>query len=330
MTRPALAVDHPPIELARIAFTQLTGETVDRIAPLSGGWGHLSWLVRTASGRYLIKTGVRRPHQADLFRQVAAQQLAAAGDVTTPLVVAVGDGNGPLQRPCYVQTWIEGTDGATALARMHTDQATRFGHGLGETLAALHRIKGPRFAEDCAGTVTYPTWKAACTTRLQRLITATEQAQALPAAVLYPVADRLTALINDLDTAITPRLTHRDVYLPNTVMPAHLPHQGAPGAVALLDWEAAAFYDPVWDFVKLGMWVFDRHPQLRAPFHQGYTACSALPDGHDERLTVYQGIEYLAAFPYFGAAWPDSTMLDGFRGLLAGWMDRHGLAGALP
>jgi aminoglycoside phosphotransferase (APT) family kinase protein len=325
MNLPALAADHLPIELARVAFTQLTGENVERIAPLSRGWGHLSWTVRTASGRYLIKTGIRRPHQADLYRQVTAQQIAAAGGVATPLVVAVGDGGGPLQRPCYVQTWIEGTDGATALARLDEKETALFGHRLGQSLAFLHRIPGPRFAEDCAGTVTYPSWQAACTARLERLVAATEKTGALPAPILYAAADRLTVLIAGLTGAITPRLTHRDIYLPNTLL-----LDGDADAVALLDWEAAAFYDPVWDFVKLGMWVFDEHPHLRAPVLQGYTAHAPLPDGFDDRLTVYQGIEYLAAFPYFGAAWPDATMLDGFRKRLAAWMDRHGLAGDRP
>lgn len=328
MNLPALAADHPPIELARVAFTQLTGEHVDRIAPLSRGWGHLSWTVRTASGRYLIKTGIRRPHQSDLYRQVAAQQLAAAGGVTTPLVVAIGDGGGPLQRPCYVQTWIEGTDGAAALASLNAEGAAHFGRALGQTVAALHRVPGPRFAEDCAGTVTYPSWRSACAARLQRLVTASEDANALPAATLYALTDRLTELIDSLDGDVSPRLTHRDIYLPNTLLPDGQGSGSAP--VALLDWEAAAFYDPVWDFVKLGMWVFDKHPQLRNPFHAGYTAHSALPDGFTERLTLYQGIEYLAAFPYFGAAWPDEAMLDGFRKLLANWMDHHGLAGERP
>ncbi|WP_413100145.1 phosphotransferase family protein [Streptomyces sp. Inha503] len=325
MTLPALAADHPPIELARVAFTQLTGEHAERIAPLSRGWGHLSWTIRSASGRYLIKTGIRRPHQSDLYRQVAAQQLAAAGGVITPLVVAVGDGVGPLQRPCYVQTWIDGTDGATALNRLDTEGTTRFGRALGHVAAALHRIPGPRFAEDCAGTVTYPSWQAACTARIQRLVTATEKTEALPAPILYAVADRLTTLVDSLDGNITPRLTHRDAYLPNTLL-----LNDDPDVAALLDWEAAAFYDPVWDFVKLGMWVFDKHPQLRDPFLAGYTSRAALPDGFEERLTVYQGIEYLAAFPYFGAAWPDEAMLDGFRQLLVGWMDRHHLTGARP
>lgn len=157
------------------------------------------------------------------------------------------------------------------------------------------------------------------------MVTATEKAQALPAAVLYTVADRLTALIDRLTGGITPRLSHRDLYLPNTLL-----LDGDPAPAALLDWESAAFYDPVWDFVKLGMWVFDRHPQLRSPFLNGYTDTTELPDGFDERLTVYQGIEYLAAFPYFGAAWPDEAMLDGFRTLLAGWMDRHNLPGQRP
>ncbi|MGH3980400.1 MAG: phosphotransferase, partial [Pseudonocardiaceae bacterium] len=100
--------------------------------------------------------------------------------------------------------------------------------------------------------------------------------------------------------------------------------------VALVDFESAAFYDPVWDFVKLHMWVFDIHPHLRRPFLAGYTAETPLPADFAERLVVYQGIEYLAGFPYFGRTWPDAAMLESFRRLLGCWMDSAGLRGARP
>ncbi|AUY50418.1 aminoglycoside phosphotransferase family protein [Streptomyces sp. CB01881] len=325
MTPPPLAADHhPPTELARVAFTELTGERVERIAPISQGWGHLSWAVRTNSGRYLIKSGIRRPHQADLYRQVTAQQIAAASGVSTPLVVAVGAADSPLQRPCYVQTWIEGADAATMLPRMDAQETARFAGALGRQVATVHQIPGPRFAEDCAATTTYPTWPAACLARLQKLTAAIEETAVLPPAVLYAVADRLTALVGQLGENVVPRLSHRDLYLPNTLITS------GNGQVAILDWEAAAFYDPVWDFVKLGMWVFERHPELRAPFLAGYTDVAPLPDGFHERLMIYQGIEYLAGFPYFGSAWPDDGMLAAFRTLLAGWMDAQGLDGERP
>ncbi|WP_327074481.1 aminoglycoside phosphotransferase family protein [Kitasatospora purpeofusca] len=325
MTPPPLAADtHPPTELARVEFTALTGERVERIAPISQGWGHLSWTVRTTSGRYLIKTGIRRPQQADLYRQVAAQQIAAGSGVATPIVVAVGTPDGPLQRPCYVQTWIEGADAASVLPRLGPQENDRYASALGRQVAAVHRIPGPRFAEDCAATTTYPTWQAACLSRIGRLAASIEEKAVLPPAVLYAVADRLKTLTDQLGNGIVPRLTHRDLYLPNTLI------TGEPAGAALLDWEAAAFYDPVWDFVKLGMWVFEPHPALRAPFMAGYTEFEPLPDGFHERLTLYQGIEYLAAFPYFGSAWPDERMLASFRTLLSGWMDAHGLVGARP
>ncbi|MGK5546670.1 phosphotransferase family protein [Streptomyces sp. URMC 127] len=321
---PTFATHHPPIELARIAFSQLTDEPVLRIARLRKGWGHMSWTVRAPSGRYLIKTGIRRPHLADLYRQVAAQQHAAVR-LATPQVIAISDHGGALQRPAYIQSWLDGRDGEVTLPRLSHEGVHRFGHDLGAAVAALHRIPGPRFAEDCAGTVTYATWAAACHARLHRVLTANEKASVLPAPALHAVTDRIAELIDNLPDGIEPRLTHRDLYLPNT-----LQLTGHQEPVGLLDWESAAYYDPVWDFVKLGMWVFDKHPQLRAPFMDGYTADSPLPEDFDERLTAYQGIEYLAGFPYFGAAWPDESMLDGFRTLLAGWMDRHHLAGDRP
>ncbi|MGW2601220.1 phosphotransferase family protein [Streptomyces klenkii] len=320
---PNLITHHPPIELARIAFSQLTDEPVLRIARLRKGWGHMSWTVRAPSGRYLIKTGIRRPHLADLYRQVAAQQHAAI-HLATPQVIAISDHGGALQRPAYIQSWLEGKDGEVTLPRLSTDGVHRFGRALGVTVAALHRIPGPRFAEDCAGTVTYPSWTAACQARLTRVVTANEKASVLPTDVLHAVTDRIAELIDHLPDDITPRLTHRDLYLPNTLQLT------GRQAVGLLDWESAAYYDPVWDHVKLGMWVFDKHPQLQAPFMDGYTADTPLPNGFDERLTTYQGIEYLAGFPYFGVAWPDQTMLDGFRTLLTGWMNQHHLPGGRP
>ncbi|WP_372404580.1 phosphotransferase family protein [Streptomyces luteireticuli] len=314
MTLPALVEQHPAKQLARIAFTQLTGEQVHRLVRLQKGWGHISWTVRTHSGRYLLKTGLRRPALADLYRQVAAQQQAAA-HIPTPLVVAISDHGAALQRPCYVQTWLDGVDGEVLLPRLGPQGVQHFGRALGAAVAAMHQVPGPRFAEDCSGAVTYASWTDACHARLSRVTAANEKAAVLDTGVLSTVVDHLAERIGDLPRTITPRLTHRDLYLPNALQLA-----GANGAVGLIDWESAAFYDPVWDFVKLGMWVFDRHPELRAPFMDGY---GPLPGAFDERLAVYQGIEYLAGFPYFGAAWPDATMLTGFRRLLNDWLATH-------
>lgn len=324
MTLPTPAEQHPHANLARMAFTQLTSEPVLRLTRLNKGWGHISWIVRTSSGRYLLKIGLRRPDLADLYRQVAAQQQAA-GRIPTPLVVAISDHGGALQRPHFVQTWVPGTDGETLLPHLGSRSLSDFGHALGTTVATMHSIPGARFAEDCAGTITYASWTDACQSRLARMTTDNERAAVLPGPVLRTVTDHLAKLVGDLPDTIVPRLTHRDLYLPNTLLLADRHAE-----VGLLDWESAAFYDPVWDFVKLNMWVFDQHPQLRAPFMDGYTAGEPLPEAFEERLSLYQGIEYLAAFPYFGATWPDGEMLTGFRRRLATWMDTQHLPGARP
>ncbi|MBG0831558.1 aminoglycoside phosphotransferase family protein [Planomonospora sp. ID67723] len=326
MAPPAPPPDAIPLDTVRRTFTALTGEHADDVAALPPGYGHLSWQVATGTGRYLIKTAIRNAGVTALFRQVTAQQAAATGGVSTPLVVAASATGGPLKRPCYVQTWIDGIDAATALQQTPVDAAA-LGSAFGRTVAGLHRIRGPRVADDCAATTSYPTWRHACTARLDRMIRSNREAAVLSEEILRPVADRLTAMIGALPDDIGPRLIHRDLYLPNVLLTGPV---GDTPQVALLDWESAAFGDPVWDFVKLTMWVFDRHPLLHLPFLEGYTATAPLPGDFERRLLTYQGIEYLAAFPYFGRRWPDAAMLEGFRKLLAAWMDSAGLDGARP
>jgi len=38
------------------------------------------------------------------------------------------------------------------------------------------------------------------------------------------------------------------------------------------------------------------------------------------RLKLYEVLEYLAAFPYFGEDFPDSTVLEDFQALLNSWL----------
>lgn len=314
----------PCIDDARTAFSELTGERPIAVSALPKGWGHLAWFVQAASGSYLLKSAVRRSGVADLYREVAAQQIAAVGGLCTPAVVAVSAEGNALGRPCYLQTWIDGHDAETTLPGLSGEAPLMLARRFGQAVAILHAITGPRFAEDAAATRSYPTWKKVCTGRLQRMAAANRDAALLPAAVLEAVAADLETRIASLAEGIRPALTHRDLHLPNLI------DRGPQLPVALVDFESAAFYDPVWDFVKLHMWVFDIHPHLRRPFLAGYTAETPLPADFAERLVVYQGIEYLAGFPYFGRTWPDAAMLESFRRLLGRWMDAAGLRGARP
>ena len=103
------------------------------------------------------------------------------------------------------------------------------------------------------------------------------------------------------------------LYLPNTVA-----FYGK--FRALLDFESARFYDPLWDFVKLDAWVFRQHPRLLEPFLEGYRDVVHWRMDFNRRIFLYQALEYLAAFPYFGVASPNARMLHDFGHLSANGM----------
>jgi hypothetical protein len=48
------------------------------------------------------------------------------------------------------------------------------------------------------------------------------------------------------------------------------------------------------DFVRLEVWVFDRYPETRAPFMQGYHELRSPAEDEASRLDLYRGMEYLA------------------------------------
>jgi CubicO group peptidase (beta-lactamase class C family) len=134
-----------------------------------------------------------------------------------------------------------------------------------------------------------------------------------PATVSAAVA-RLEAGIAALPPDVAPGLTHWDVWLANTLV-------DAAGAFAgLLDWESAAYSDPLVDFVKLEVFVFDRHPEPRRLFAAGYWGPAATPPpGTAERLHLYRGIEYLAHVAHC-TDWGLPALAAEYRRRLTGWL----------
>jgi hypothetical protein len=77
--------------------------------------------------------------------------------------------------------------------------------------------------------------------------------------------------------------------------------------------------DPVYDFVKLHMWVFEPFPDAAAPFWSGYTAVCGHPERFEERLRVCMGLELLAGFPYWKRH-GQLNLLEDYRVRLNRWL----------
>ncbi|MER5780206.1 phosphotransferase [Streptomyces mobaraensis] len=141
---------------------------------------------------------------------------------------------------------------------------------LAGPLAAVHAIGGTHFGR-LAGATRHPTWRHYLHDRLN-LYTATAPNLATAAAALRRDLDRV-----NLD--IKPRLLHHDL------QPGHLVRT-PDGLLLLLDWELAAFGDPLSDRARLAV-------RLRLLSPQAMLADGAAPATRDH-LGLYWRLHLLA------------------------------------
>lgn len=290
------------------------GAVISSANKLDISYGHECWRIETSTAKkYLLKIPVRRASLYDFNNEIRAQQLLAQGGIPIPSLVAVCPLPNDLDTAFFLQIWLPGEDGASALPGFSTTEAQAFAWSFGQIVARMHSITGAAFSEDVLVERSYESWEDLCEARLTRLLTSNRRIAQLPQTVLDVIEERSRNLLAALPPDIEPRFTHRDLYLPNTLVRQNR-------FCALLDFEAARFYDPLWDFVKLDAWVFQAHPQLRKHFLEGYTSEFPWRADAAERIFLYQAIEYLAAFPYFGERFPNLAMLKSFHSLIAAWM----------
>lgn len=100
---------------------------------------------------------------------------------------------------------------------------------------------------------------------------------------------------------------------------------------ALIDFELAKGYDPLLDFVKLGMFVFERWPESFDPFMAAYRRAADHAPRAGERLVVCLALEHFVLLPNwvtFGEERLAHASRDRLRSWLAGpypwWMRRIG------
>ncbi|MGW0604152.1 phosphotransferase family protein [Streptomyces sp. NPDC002640] len=174
--------------------------------------------------------------------------------------------------PRLLDADVEGQPAWTAQSAVQAQPvpAERFLDDLAGPLAAVHAIGGTHFGR-LAGAPRHPTWRAYLHDRLN-LYTATAPDLAAAAVVLRRDLDRV-----NLDTE--PRLLHHDL------QPGHLVRT-TDGFGLLLDWELAAFGDPISDRARLAV-------RLRLPDPGPVLAHGADPAAH-QRLALYWRLHLLA------------------------------------
>ena len=246
--------------------------TIVAVASVPGAYDNEVWRIDAEGGHFAVRIPRLASRRARLANAITAQRLATSVGVPAPRVVAFDDG-ALLGRPLSIQEWLPGLDAESV-------------SGFGRAVGTLHAVSGPHFSDDVTLSRVVPSWPEGLRTYLARYVARLRREALVPRSVLAAAQDRLEVGIARLSTEIRPALTHWDLWLAQALVDGGR-------FVGLLDWESAAFSDPLADFVRLEVWVFDPHPETREPFYAAYRAIAPLPADADQRLHLYRGLEYL-------------------------------------
>ena len=294
------------------------GGAVIDVGPVPQAFGNEVWHVDAVAGQFALRVAPGPEHLAGVANAVEAQRLVSAAGVLCPPILAHDDGS-ILGRPLIVQEWLPGEDGEAAWTALGAPERDRFARDFGQALARVHAISGPCFSDDVRLAKVLPDWLTGLRSYLGRYAARLRDAGLLPRDTVDAAVARLQAGIAALSPAIRPALTHWDVWLANTLLRA--------GAFAgLLDWDSAAFSDPLVDFVKLEVWVFERHPEAQRPFLESYWSAAPKPPDTEQRLNLYRGLEYLT-HTYSFAHWGERNVSAAFRARLERWIEGGPAAG---
>jgi len=237
-------------------MTTIDGHVPPGASEITTGQANRVWRIDDSAVPYVLK------HYGDPARaanEAAALQLLAAHRIPAPRLLAIDTGPRP---------------GWTAQSTVHPEPVPteHLLDELAEPLAAIHQITGPH-AGRLAGAPYSPSWSHYLHQRLTAYATAAPHL----AAEAMTLHDQLDA--TNLD--IQPRLLHHDL------QPGHLVSQ-PDGTRLLLDWELAAFGDPLSDLARLAVRLHLEDP----------TPVVALTDqvtpSTQRRLTLYWHIHLLA------------------------------------
>lgn len=258
------------------------------------GHGHECWCVEGERRAVMVKVGLKGTTTIATANLAEALRLANMAGVPCPKMLWRGVGTNALEgRPMFIQEFLTGIDGEEALAELDEHSRNRYFFDWGAAVGRLHSA----FAGCFSNSISQPerccaTWTQLIAERLRRLIPANKDAGTLDPSDLSAIESRIEEAAERLGKTVVPALAHCDPYPPNTL----LQHDRF---IALLDFEHAKFMDPVYDFVKLGLWVFEPLRDSRSPFWDGYLTVTVGPDRFEERLWICLGMELLAGLPYW-------------------------------
>ena len=277
------------------------------------GFASESWRVTTDLGELLVKIRRRAADAAKLRNQAEALRLARSGGVPAPELLYAGASDALGGRPLIVLRYIPGVDAEEALPGMDDRRRDLLFSDLGEAVGRLHGIAPPKFT-DRLGTpeADLDDWADAVGRRTERAALRNREIGLLSVSEIDDVVHRLTRTAEKVSGVVAPALTHHDLYLANVLLRDRR-------FAALLDFELARAWDPMFDFVKLGMWVFEELPKSFRPFVAAYRHRVGRITDAEERLALCLALENFVALGY----WVDqreARLAEASRTIIRNWL----------
>lgn len=299
--------------ISNICKSIFGNKSVLDVKPLNKGYGHKCWKINIDNDYLLFKINIRHASLQEFNNEVFAQKLVGLYGIRVPDIVITG--KLPHNKKCnfYIQRWIDGEDGISAVSKMTSHEYNQFFFEIGTIFAKLHGNQGEFFSEDIIGYKKYQTWEKRCRNRLNSSIKVLKNSNIVPHKILNIVETFINTKINNLSDNIVPSFLHGDLHLGNIIV-----NNGK--FAGLIDFEGSRYGDKFHDFVKLENWVFDRYKGSRKMFMSGYKNVVDLEVDFEDRLFLYKGIEILYSINYFGIVYPDKKMLNSFIELLYKWI----------
>ncbi|MEV5835079.1 aminoglycoside phosphotransferase family protein [Nocardia sp. NPDC052112] len=285
------------------------------LRPLRRGRNHVSWVMSSSRGLLVCKVLVG-VGTALVERLAEHHRLCEHHAPIVPLVAFAESCPAVGRLPLVVLDYLEGIDAEEAAPSLDPAVMVEVMRSTGAAVARLHRVPVEGFGDAVTGLGAGPrTWPEVVEQRIRHLL-ATTTMDSGSTALLRSASDVVCEVAAEL-TMVRPAATHLDVFLPNILVDS----EGR--FLRLLDLEHLRWVDPVMDFVKPAMWMFEQRPSWAHAFAEGYAAVAGWPDTWEQRMSVATGLELISGVDYWARV-NARDMFDDYSRRLHGWVSSGG------
>lgn len=322
--------DDPVAERVAAAVEELLPDAVPVrvMARLRRGRSHVSWVLDSSLGRLVGKVRLGGHDEVVLNRLAEHCRVWEHGIPVPKLLGIAASSEAVGGRLLIVSEYLPGRDADEASKSLSANAMAAVLHSAGTAVARLHEVPVETFGDSSTGLGIGPdTWGAVVASRVEGLARVYRDQNGMfePAVTTLASAGLtlLSRLAAEVSPVVRPGVAHLDLHLPNILV------DPAGRFRLLLDLEHVRRVDPVMDFVKPAMWMFEGQPEWAQAFVDGYRLFAQWPQRWPERLAVSTGLELLTGVNYWARV-NDQSMREDYVRRLRVWLRSDGVNHVWP